>query len=57
MAVGARDRLRDPVENDVSSCVMKDQMAPKKPAFKSAAISCFTITAAVIGYVIYRNSQ
>jgi hypothetical protein len=33
------------------------QMAPRRPAFKSAAIACFTITAAVIGYVIYRNAQ
>jgi ABC-type glucose/galactose transport system permease subunit len=33
------------------------QMAQKKPAFKSAAIACFTITACVIGYVLYRNSQ
>jgi ABC-type glucose/galactose transport system permease subunit len=33
------------------------QMAQKKPAFKTAAIACFTITACVIGYVLYRNSQ
>lgn len=33
------------------------QMAPKKPGFKSAAIVCFTITAGVIGYVLYRNAQ
>lgn len=33
------------------------QMAQKKPAFKSAAIACFTITAGVIAYVLYRNSQ
>jgi len=32
-------------------------MAPTRPALKSAAIACFTITAAVIGYVIYRNAQ
>ena len=32
-------------------------MAKKQPAFKSAAIACFTITAGVIGYVLYRNSQ
>lgn len=32
-------------------------MAQKKPAFKSAAIACFTITAGVIGYVLYRNAQ
>ncbi len=32
-------------------------MAQKKPAFKSAAIACFAITAGVIGYVLYRNSQ
>jgi hypothetical protein len=33
------------------------QMAQKKPAFKSAAIACFTITAGVIAYVLYRNAQ
>lgn len=33
------------------------QMAQKKPAFKTAAITCFVITGAVIAYVLYRNSQ
>lgn len=33
------------------------QMAAKRPALKSAAIVCFTITAGVIGYVLYRNAQ
>lgn len=33
------------------------QMAQKKPAFKSAAIACFVVTAGVIAYVLYRNSQ
>lgn len=33
------------------------QAAPKKPALKSVAIACFSVTAAIIAYVLYRNSQ
>jgi hypothetical protein len=33
------------------------QTAPKRPALKYAAIACFTITAGIIVYVIYRNAQ
>lgn len=33
------------------------QMAQKKPAWKPAAIVCFTVTAGVIAYVLYRNAQ
>ena len=33
------------------------QMAPKRPALKSAAVACFVATAGIVGYVLYRNYQ
>lgn len=31
--------------------------ASKRPALKLAAIACFTFTAGIIGFVIYRSAQ
>lgn len=33
------------------------QMTPARPVLKAAAAMCFSITAAIIVYVLYRNSQ
>jgi hypothetical protein len=33
------------------------QFAKKQPVLKAAAIACFAVTAGIIGYVLYRNTQ
>lgn len=33
------------------------QLAPRRPALRTAAFACFAITAGIIGYVVYLGSR